>query len=160
MFPVEVPPLRERIEDVVPLALSFLELTCQELNREPIALSQSQIVMLKQHSWPGNIRELKNTIERAVISSHGSKLKLEITQMGMLDTESEHITPAQLPVSGYLTSEEFKALERKNITAALAHANWKTWGDGGAAALLGVKPSTLAYQMKTLGIKKPDPQSD
>ena len=160
VFPVEVPPLRERIEDVVPLALSFLELTCQELNREPIALSQSQIVMLKQHSWPGNIRELKNTIERAVISSHGSKLKLEITQMGMLDTESEHITPAQLPVSGYLTSEEFKALERKNITAALAHANWKTWGDGGAAALLGVKPSTLAYQMKTLGIKKPDPQSD
>jgi PAS domain S-box-containing protein len=155
VFPVEVPPLRDRIEDVVALAVGFLESACQELNREPLPLSQSQIAMLKAHSWPGNIRELKNTIERAVISSNNGKLKLDISMVASTEPMKGSHEQPRLPATGYLTQEEFKELEKNNIIAALRHANWKTWGDSGAAALLGIKPSTLAYQMKTLGIKKP-----
>ena len=155
IFPVEVPPLRERIDDVVPLALSFLENVCNELSREPFRLSQNQAAMLKQHDWPGNIRELKNTIECAVISSTGKKLRLDLALIAKSSKETTVADQAKTETDSYLTNNEFKELEKANIIAALKHANWKTWGDDGAADLLGIKPSTLAYQMKTFGIKKP-----
>ena len=156
VFPVNVPPLRDRIDDVVPLAMSFLQNTCMELNREQLALNQNQILLLKAHPWPGNIRELKNTIERAVISSNGSKLNLDIVpsnkEREVTEERSEAVT---LPTAGYFTQAQFKAMEKENIIAALQCAKWKTWGEEGAASLLGIKPSTLAYQMKTMGIQKP-----
>ena len=155
VFPIEVPPLRDRISDVVPIAISFLEKACRELGRDPMKFSQSHISLLKNHSWPGNIRELKNTIDRAVISSTGKKLRLDLALVSVPVEESGTTELPSAEASTYLTSTEFKALEKANITAALQHANWRTWGDQGAAALLGVKPSTLAYQMKTLGIRKP-----
>jgi len=158
VFPIEVPPLRERISDVVPIAASFLKKACRELGRESLTLTQSHITTLKGHSWPGNIRELKNTIDRAVISSTNKKLRLDLalsTALGETPNSAAHSQPA----TAYLTSADFRELEKENITAALQHANWKTWGEEGAAALLGVKPSTLAYQMKTLGIKKPNKDS-
>lgn len=74
MFPVDVPPLRERIDDVGPLAMHFLEVICAELGRDPLRLTRQHLAMLRAHSWPGNIRELRNVIERAVISSPGSRL--------------------------------------------------------------------------------------
>lgn len=158
VFPIEVPPLRERINDVVPIAASFLEKACRELGREALTLTQNHITLLKEHSWPGNIRELKNTIDRAVISSTNKKLRLDLA---LATVPGETLSTAQHshPTTDYLTSAEFRELEKANITAALQHANWKTWGDEGAAALLGVKPSTLAYQMKTLGIRKPNKDS-
>jgi len=157
-FPIEVPPLRERINDVVPIALSFLEKACRKLGRELLRLTQSHITSLKSHSWPGNIRELKNTIDRAVISSTNKKLRLNLA-LATVPEETISATAHPLPETDYLTSTEFRELEKANITAALQHANWKTWGEHGAAVLLEVKPSTLAYQMKTLGIKKPNKDS-
>lgn len=156
VFPIEVPPLRERINDVVPIAASFLEKACRELGREQLTLTQNHIASLKGHSWPGNIRELKNTIDRAVISSTGKKLRLDLA---LSTAPSATKSIAESSGQAYVTSAEFRELEKANITAALQQANWKTWGDDGAAELLGLKPSTLAYQMKTLGIRKPGKDS-
>ncbi len=153
VFPIEVPPLRDRIDDVIPIAASFLEKACTELRRESLALTQNHISALKSHSWPGNIRELKNVIDRAVISSTGKKLRLDLA---ITTAATKAHSRDESPQSSYLSSAEFRELEKANIIAALQHADWKIWGVGGAAELLGLKPSTLAYQMKTLGIRKPD----
>ena len=154
VFPVEVPPLRERIDDVTLLAVHFLEHICRELGREPPRMTQQQVSVLKQQKWPGNIRELKNVIERAVISSTGDRLRLDLA---VPNASAETGSPTALSTTGpseFVTIAEFKELEKSNIRAALRHANWKVWGSEGAADLLGIKPSTLAYQIKMLGIVK------
>ncbi len=155
VFPVEVPTLKQRIEDVVPLAISFLGNACKELGRKTFQLSRSQAALLQQHDWPGNIRELKNTIERAVISSTGDRLIMDIRFAGKQANDKVASPNLDAEPDGYLTNDEFRQLEKANIIAALKAADWKTWGDEGAAALLGVKPTTLAYQIKTFGIEKP-----
>lgn len=155
VFPIQVPPLRERGSDIVPLASNFLERACRELGRDLITLTQGNIKQLKTHAWPGNIRELKNTIERAVISSTNKKLRLDLPEQ-IAGSDKQLVTANTNHESAhFLTSSEFKELEKANIIAALRHANWKTWGPDGAAELLGIKPSTLAYQMKQFGIEKP-----
>jgi len=155
VFPIKVPPLRERIEDTVPIAVNFLHKACRDMGRESLQLTQNHIAQLKQHSWPGNIRELKNTIDRAVISSTNKKLRLDLALPDASSTSAVAQGKSEAIASTYMTSTEFKKLEKANIVAALQHANWKIWGDEGAAALLGIKPSTLAYQMKTFDIRKP-----
>jgi len=158
VFPVEVPPLRERLDDVAPLAFHFLQQICRELGREPLRMTQQQVSVLKQQEWPGNIRELKNVIERAVILSTGNRLRLDLA---VANTATKHHLPTDQAVgesAEFVSSAEFKELERANITAALKHANGKTWGPRGAAELLGIKPSTLAYQIKALGIAVKDKQ--
>ena len=152
VFPVDVPPLRERIDDVTLLAVHFLEQICRELGREPPRMTQKQIMVLKQQKWPGNIRELKNVIERAVISSTGDRLRLDLAVPRAPDEERSSAKPLAAESAGFVTVAEFKELEKTNITAALRHADWKVWGPEGAADLLGIKPSTLAYQIKMLGI--------
>ena len=154
VFPVEVPPLRERLDDIAPLASHFLETICSELGRDPLRMTQSHLSTLKQHKWPGNIRELKNAIERAVISSTGNRLRMDLA---LPNTQVEKISPNGPSHEGpgeFVTIAEFKELEKANLTAALKHADWKTWGPSGAAELLGMKPSTLTYQMKVFGIVK------
>ena len=154
VFPVEVPPLRDRLEDVAPLAFHFLETICRELGREALRLTQSQVSKLRRQPWPGNIRELKNVIERAVISSAGNRLRLDLALPDGATENRSNIDPSPADSSGFVTIAEFKELEKANITAALAYTNWKIWGPEGAAELLGIKPSTLTYQMKVLGIVK------
>ena len=154
VFPLDVPPLRERVEDIAPLAFFFLEKICRDLGRETLRMTRNHIAILKKQVWPGNIRELKNVIERAVISSTGNRLRLDVAVPDSSE-ESPLATNISAPEPGnFITNEEFRKLEKVNITAALQHAGWKVWGDEGAAELLGMKPSTLAYQMKALGIDK------
>ena len=153
VFPVEVPPLRERTDDIAPLALHFLNAFCTELGRKPLHISQHQIAILKKHTWPGNIREFKNVIERAIISSPGHKLVLDTALPNLTGSAASRETVTPKP-NEYLTEAEFKNLEKANLIAALAAAGGKTWGPGGAAELLGIKPSTLAYRMKMLGVGK------
>ena len=154
VFPIQVPPLRERINDIAPLAASFLDRACRELGKEAHSLTKGNIEQLKSHSWPGNIRELKNTIERAVISSNSKKLNLDLAIVTPANVRQDISSETMAGSTDFLTNIEFKALEKENIYAALRAANWKTWGSGGAAELLGIKPSTLAYQMKQFGIEK------
>jgi len=157
VFPVEVPPLRERMDDIAPLAFHFLHQICRELGREPMRITQQQLSVLKKQEWPGNIRELKNVIERAVISSTGGRLRLDLALPNVAAAEPPPMELSGAGLSEFVTLAEFKELEKANIAAALLHADWKIWGPGGAAELLGMKPSTLAYQMQVLGIVKPIP---
>jgi len=154
VFPVDVPPLRERKDDITLLAVHFLDQICRELGREPPRMTQQQVSVLKQQKWPGNIRELKNVIERAVISSTGTRLRLDLAVPNASTENHLPAEPSAANSSEFVTIAEFKELEKANMTAALRHANWKVWGPEGAADLLGIKPSTLAYQMKMLGIEK------
>ena len=152
VFPLEVPPLRDRVEDIGPLVRHFLDNICEELGREPIDITHQQIVTLKAQSWPGNVRELKNVIERAVILTTGTRLRLDLA----ITSENAPATKESLSVgSEFVTDAEFQGMEKRNLLAALHHAGWRVSGSDGAAALLGLKPSTLAYRMKTLGIAKP-----
>lgn len=155
VFPIDVPPLRERADDVLQIASHFLERTCQEFGHPPLTLSRQQAALLKRYEWPGNIRELKNVIERAVILSRGKVLRLDLAMSDILtaaaDHEPAHILP---PDKQLLTDRELKEVERKNMIAALQLADWRVSGPNGAARLLGVKPTTLADRMKKLNIKR------
>jgi PAS domain S-box-containing protein len=154
VFPVEVPPLRERGDDVIQLAQDFLEKTCKDFGRDPLALTRGQANKLRRYDWPGNVRELKNVIERAVILSRGNVLRLEAS----LPAEAGAGTP--LPVQAnddatFLTEKEMRDFQKNNLVAALKQTNWRVSGPDGAAELLGVKPTTLADRIRTLGIRKP-----
>ena len=155
VFPVEVPPLRERMDDIAPLAFHFLHQICRELGREPLRMTQQQLSVLKKQQWPGNIRELKNVIERAVISSAGDRLRLDLAFPNTAAEEQLTMERSAAALAEFVTIAEFKELEKANITAALLHADWKVWGPGGAAELLGMKPSTLAYKIQVFGVVKP-----
>lgn len=154
VFPIDVPPLRERVADIAPLATHFLELIAAELGRERLRLTQQHLSLLEKHQWPGNIRELKNVIERAAISSTGPRLRIDLA----LPEPSTHLRtspPSSEPdQASFVTDAEFRVLEKANIEAALHHAGWRIWGNDGAAELLGLNPSTLKYRMKQLGIRK------
>jgi PAS domain S-box-containing protein len=156
VFPIVVPPLRDRREDIAPLAEHFLARTCADLGRDPMRLSKQQVQQLMGHRWPGNIRELRNIIERAVILSQGGRARLDLAMPGDAPTPSEVATGQELSEeSDFFTDAEMRQREKSNLIAALRHANWRVWGPDGAAALLGIKPSTLTYRMKALGIAKP-----
>ena len=154
VFPIDVPPLRERGDDVVQIASHFLERTCQEFGHPPLTLSRQQAALLKHYDWPGNIRELKNVIERAVILSRGKVLRLDLAMSDILSTASDH-EPAQAPAAKQLlTDSEVRELERKNMVAALELADWRISGPNGAARLLGVKPTTLADRIRKFQITR------
>lgn len=154
VFPVEVPALRERGDDIVQLAQHFLEQTCKDFGREALTLTRAQAVNLKAYAWPGNVRELKNVIERAVILSPGKALRLDLSMPGvaLADTAPQEITTT---TEGVLTDKEMRDYQKRNIVMALEQAEWKVSGDGGAAELLGVRPTTLADRIRTYKIKRP-----
>jgi PAS domain S-box-containing protein len=156
VFPIEVPPLRKRGEDVVQLALHFIAQTCQDFGRKTMQLTRSQADQIRNYDWPGNIRELKNVIERAVILSKGRSLRLDLplpeSTPGQIRLGESWNTPDEETV---FTEKQMKALQKKNILTALKISGWRVSGSQGAAGLLGVKPTTLADRMKIFGIKKP-----
>lgn len=156
VFPIEVPPLRKRKEDVLQLARHFLEQACQDFGRKTMKLTRSQADQIQEYDWPGNVRELKNVIERAVILSKGNVLRLDLSlPESSLHTSPGHGRAAPGMVETVFTEKQMKAMQRNNIELALKASNWRVSGDQGAAELLGVRPTTLADRMKTFGIKKP-----
>ncbi len=153
VFPIEVPPLRNRQDDIPALATHFLEKTCKELGRHQLKITKQQVLILKSHAWLGNIRELKNVIERAVILSKGRSLRLDLALQSSMQTT----LPASRVVEeqeGLLTQADLRDMERNNMLKALDLSNWKISGSSGAAALLGLKPSTLTYRMSILNIMR------
>ena len=149
-----MPPLRDRGEDVIQLAQDFLSKTCKDFGREPMTLTRGQANKLRAYDWPGNVRELKNVIERAVILSRGNVLRLEASLPGAV-SNTVGTTADMSDAPGFLTEQEMRVFQKKNTIAALKQADWRVSGPGGAADLLGIKPTTLADRIRTLGISKP-----
>lgn len=153
VFPVDVPPLRERGEDIVQLAQHFLEQTCKDFGRKTLTLTRAQTANLRAYDWPGNIRELKNVIERAVILSQGKVLRLDLSMPGLRPELSE--VDSSEASNQVLTEKEMKEFQKSNLIKALEETNWRVSGAGGAAELLGVRPSTLSDRVRTFKIKRP-----
>ncbi|MEE4162773.1 MAG: sigma 54-interacting transcriptional regulator [Woeseiaceae bacterium] len=153
VFPVEVPPLRERGEDVVQLARHFLDQTVKDFGREPLALTQTHAKALRAYPWPGNVRELKNVIERAVILSPGSQLRLELGTPPATGAAARAALPDDADI---LDEQAMREFTRTNIVRALEASNWRVSGKGGAADLLGVRPTTLADRIKSYQIARPE----
>jgi len=144
VFPVRIPPLRERSDDIPPLVFYFTQRFAKRLRRPIESVSRESLAMLCRWPWPGNIRELQNVIERAVILSTGPVLTIS-------RTEFEAAPPAS---SAPVTLEE---AEREHILRALADTNWVIGGPLGAAARLGLKRTSLVSTMRRLRIVRPAP---
>ena len=151
VFPMTVPPLRERREDIPPLTAHFVRLAAQRMNRPPPRLTRVQVDHLAAYDWPGNVRELQNVVERAVILAQGGPLRFELAASP--PPTSHRSDPPHTEPPTFLTRDDWKRSERDSIVAALKHSGGKVFGAGGAAELLGMKPTTLASRIKALGIK-------
>ena len=157
VFPMKLAPLRDRVEDIPLLAAHFVELSLRELGCPRPRLTQAGIEALQNYDWPGNIRELRNVIERAVIFARGGVLEF--------DPPVKDSSPALTPTAPrlgdrgdleFLTDSEMQRLERENLFAVLEKTGWKIKGIDGAAELLGVKPTTLISRIGKMGLKRPD----
>jgi transcriptional regulator with GAF, ATPase, and Fis domain len=148
VFPLKVPPLRDRGADVVLLAEFFLSRCCRELCRPPLLLTPEHRRLLESYTWPGNVRELSHVIERAVILSPTPPLRLDLA----LATTSPAPPAAASPQ--LKTDAELRDLERSNLLLALERSQWRISGRDGAATLLGLSPSTLRDRMRALGIER------
>ena len=157
VFPIEVPPLRERTKDIESLAIQFLDNVCKEQGRDTLTLTRQQIDSLTRYDWPGNIRELKNVIERAVILTKGNRLRLDLA-MPNDNKAKKSLISITLEDDTFVTDAIFREKEKANMVAVLHHTNWRISGTDGAADLLGIKPSTFTYRMKMYGISKSDYQ--
>jgi transcriptional regulator with GAF, ATPase, and Fis domain len=154
VFPIEVPPLRERRGDLLQLAQHFLEQTCQEFGRATFRLTRAQADAIEAYDWPGNVRELKNVIERAVILSKGNTLRLDLS-LPREAADAGQATDAPVDAGHVLTEKQMREFQKQNLLAALRLTDWRVSGKRGAAELLGVRPTTLADRIKSLGIRRP-----
>src|ERR1700722_4006364 len=145
VFPVHVPPLRERTEDIPFLVRHFAQHFAFNMGRQIDTISSETMNALVRYPWPGNIRELQNVIERAVILSKGPILKVPLSDLKARNGEGNHS-------NGFSTLEE---VERRHILSVLEQTNWVFAGPNGAAARLGIKRPTLQFRMQKLGISRP-----
>ena len=155
VFPIDVPPLRERGDDIIQLASHFLEKAYLDFGHRPLALSRQQAGLLNKYDWPGNVRELKNVIERAVILSQGKVLRLDLAMADILRSSPSLNSKSEGSLSHVMTEREFVALQKENMQVALGLSNGRVSGPRGAAKLLGLKPSTFTDRMRKLGVSKP-----
>jgi DNA-binding NtrC family response regulator len=156
VFPIEVAPLRKRKEDIPLLAAHFLDKAAKKLKVRPARLTQAHFLQLQGYDWPGNVRELQNRMERALILAENGVMYLDLPS-GQAPPESAVPPPAATarPANVEILSDiEFRQRERDNVLAALNKTNWKIHGSGGAAELLGLKPTTLIARIKKFGFAK------
>ncbi len=159
VFPIQVPPLRERGNDILLLAAAFAAMFSQRIGRKIDPLSEECKRKLIAYAWPGNVRELQNVIERAVITSKDGRLNLD---RALPEAASETLRASDSP-SGrsqdipdrILQVRELQQLERENILRALESTDWRVAGKGGAADLLGMNPSTLNSRIRALKVERP-----
>ncbi len=151
VFPIHSPPLRERGDDIVLLAQYLLDQTLQKLGKPELKLRQGDLRQLRAYGWPGNIRELQNVVERAVITARNGRLNLDLPLASK--GEQRVAEPDTVDGTDVLPDDEMQERVRRNMLAALDQCGWKLFGEGGAAALLGIKPTTLASRIKRMGLK-------
>jgi transcriptional regulator with GAF, ATPase, and Fis domain len=155
VFPIEVPPLRQRKEDLPPLAEHFLAAAARRLRSPKPILTNTSLGSLQAYDWPGNVRELHNVIERAVITARGGKLHFDLPAAGASRPGAGVPAASDAPPdTGVVPQAEMDRRERENVLAALRRAGWKISGAGGAAEILGVKPTTLRSRLKKMGLEK------
>jgi len=155
VFPLSVPPLRDRGDDIVLLAEAFTQRFAKRMGRTISPLTDACRARLTAYSWPGNVRELENVIERAVITAVDGCLNLERALPGIA-APANGGTATPPATSGIMTAADLQDVERSNISKALELCGWRVSGEGGAAKLLGINPSTLSSRMKALGITRPN----
>jgi PAS domain S-box-containing protein len=166
VFPMRLPPLRERANDVLLLADHFAAKYARKMGRELEPLDEECRRRLMAYGWPGNVRELVNVIERAVITARGGRLNLDRalpdvearapTGMGGTSGTAGTNRSGETVASALLTAREMEALERENLRRTLEACGWKISGSGGAAERLGLKATTLTSRMKALDLRRPD----
>jgi transcriptional regulator with GAF, ATPase, and Fis domain len=147
VFPIEVPPLRNRREDIAPLAAHFIRQSSRRMNLPEPRVTQTELDQLASYDWPGNVRELQNAVERAIILSRGGPIEFELPASRHNVCDCSNGSPT-LPMR-----DELKRSERDAIVEALKQSNGKVSGPRGAAELLGMKPSTLASRIAALGLR-------
>jgi transcriptional regulator with GAF, ATPase, and Fis domain len=157
VFPIQVAPLRERQEDIPALAQHFIKLSVKELDCPKPRLTRAGSVQLQGYDWPGNIREMRNMIERAVILARGGALEFDLPTSNVASTPHPDKPRDDKNVERkFLTEVEMQQRERENLLVVLEQTGWKIKGADGAAELLGVKPTTLLSRIKTMGLKRPE----
>ena len=149
VFPINVPPLRERPEDIPLLVHFFANRFAQQMKKKIESVPKETMAALVSYNWPGNVRELQNLVERGVILSRGSTLEIPLTEL----KRATRSTPTV--ANGANTLE---AVERDHILRVLSETRWVIGGPGGAAARLGMNRTTLNHRMRKLGISRPQPQ--
>jgi formate hydrogenlyase transcriptional activator len=147
VFPIALPPLRERPEDVEPLVRHFVARFAQEMQRRIDTIPDGTLDALRRHPWPGNVRELENLVERSVILSSGTSLAVPLEALAPGPSEPDD-PPGE-------SSSSLLATQRAHIIRVLAAANWRIDGPLGAAARLGVKRTTLQSMMRRFAITRP-----
>jgi len=156
VFPIHVPPLRERREDIPLLAAYLVTRKARQLGRNIEQISNLILDRLSAYDWPGNVRELENVLERAIILSPGSSIRLQAVQLGPVSpptARARHAQPAATADAG--ESDTLQARERAHILRICQATAWKIKGAHGAASKLGINPGTLYARMKKLGIRRP-----
>lgn len=157
IFPITLPPLRERKEDIPILVNHLVKQLSQKLGKTIETIPQDTMAKLRNYPWPGNVRELRNVIERAVIITQGPKLRL----IDVLDSQALELDPQKqatrqdIFIDSALASETLEQTEYNVILRTLKNVHWKLEGPGGAAELLNLHPSTLRSKMRKLGIERP-----
>ncbi|MDO9694227.1 MAG: sigma-54 dependent transcriptional regulator [Candidatus Latescibacteria bacterium] len=151
VYPVVVPALREHLEDLPALAEHFLGQSCRRLGTEPQSLRRKHIAQLQAYAWPGNVRELQNTMERAAIVSQCGEMSFDL---GATTGAAATVARESAAAGEVLTDAQLRGFERENTLRALNAADWRITGEGGAAELLDLPPSTLASRIKALGLKR------
>jgi formate hydrogenlyase transcriptional activator len=145
VFPIRVPPLRERREDIPLLAWAFVEVFGGRMGKTISRIPRKTMEQLQRYAWPGNVRELSNVIERAMILATDDTLWIEVPSLASKERASR------------MTLDEST---REQILRVLQDTGWRIRGPGGAAEILGVKPTTLESRMAKLGINRPSRHSD
>jgi transcriptional regulator with GAF, ATPase, and Fis domain len=150
VFPMELPPLRKRTEDIPLLAEHFLARYARQLGRKLPRLTLSNVQDLQRYDWPGNVRELQHVLERACIIATDGRLKFDLTKNPSKRLEEKSIEDVSPSI---LTESQMRELEANNIRAALKASKGKIYGDDGAAVKLDMKPTTLSSRIKAFGIE-------
>jgi formate hydrogenlyase transcriptional activator len=140
VFPILVPPLRERLEDIPPLVWTFVKQYEKKMDKRIDRIPRKSMEALQRYRWPGNVRELRNIVEHAIITSSGESLRLRLP----------HLPAEKIPSKGNLED-----VERRHILEVLKQTEWRIAGKGGAAEILGMIRTTLLSKMKKLGIRRP-----
>jgi transcriptional regulator with GAF, ATPase, and Fis domain len=141
VFPIEVPPLRERGEDIPLLVWRFVEEFAKAFGKRIDAIPPENMAALQQYGWPGNIRELRNVVERAMILAAGPRLTIAV--------------PTTSTVQSRSSSEKLSDVETEHIRGVLESTGWRIRGAGGAAERLGLRPTTLETRLAKLGLRRP-----